>query len=312
MALVNKIFWGIAAAEALFFLIAVTLTLNQSGQNPDGGKEMGIVFGGILPFLILCVISLIYWRTRSSAVHIVLLIAVIVPAAMLAAQWLSGPLMDRDIAVGGYLYDDSRMKSFVAAVARLNETKVRQLAPGIDVDKPGANGVTPLRFAIEQVDRPGQTPEQTAARIEMIRVLLSLGAKADRALPTACRSPHSESMQVLLDAGANPNAKDEEGSPAFFACLSAPSGGLQSLHMLAAKGADFNALDGEGIGVLIRAATFSEWEAMLYFLEQGVKDTSKLNGKNAAAMINQAIVDDKQNGRETSPALARLVAKLNP
>jgi hypothetical protein len=226
VAVINKIFWAIAAAEALFFVIAVWLTVNQSGQNPDGGKGMGIVFGGVLPFLILCIISLIYWRTKAPAVHIVLLIAVIVPAVMLAEQWLSGPLMDRDIAVGGYLYKDSKMKKFVAAVANLNVQNVRAMAPGIDVNTPGANGETPLKFAIEKVDNAADTQEQTAARIEMIRVLISLGAKPDSALAYACRSRHSESTEVLLAAGANPNAKDEEGVPAFFSCLSAPSGGI--------------------------------------------------------------------------------------
>ncbi len=270
---------------------------------------MGIVFGGLLPFLILCIISLIYWRTKAPAVHIVLLIAVIVPAVMLAEQWLSGPLMDRDIAVGGYLYKDSKMKKFVAAVANLNVQNVRALAPAIDVNTPGANGETPLKFAIERVDNPG---DQLVARIEMIRVLISLGAKPDSALAYACRSPHSETTEVLLAAGANQNATDEEGAPAFFSCLSAPSGGLASLRLLAAKKADFNSLDAEGVGVLIRAATFSEWDVMLYFLDQGVKDTSKLNGKSAADMVNQAILDDKQNSREISPSLARLTARLNP
>jgi ankyrin repeat protein len=115
----------------------------------------------------------------------------------------------------------------------------------------------------------------------------------------------------LLDAGANPNYKDEQGTPAFFSCLSTHSGGLESLRLLAQKGADFNALDAEGAGILIRAATFSEWEVMEFFLERGVKDTATLSGKNAAAMINQAIQDDNQNSREISPALAGLAAKLN-
>ena len=47
MALVNKIFCGLAAAGALFFVIAVVLTFSQIGQNPDGGKGMGIVSGGL-------------------------------------------------------------------------------------------------------------------------------------------------------------------------------------------------------------------------------------------------------------------------
>ena len=311
MALVNKIFCGLAAAGALFFVIAVVLTFSQIGQNPDGGKGMGIVSGGLLPFLLLGIISFVFWKTNSPILHIILLIAVIVPAVLLVEQWLSGPLMDRDIAVGGYLYKDPAMRKFVASVANLDVKKARELAPRVDVNAPGENGVTPLKFAIDRVDNSGDKPERMAARLDMIRLLLTLGAKPDSALPNACGSNHSEITGILLDAGANPNYKDELGTPAFYSCLSTHSGGLESLRLLAQKGADFNALDAEGAGILIRAATFSGWEVMEFFLDHGVKDTATLNGKNAAAMINQAIQDDKQNSREISPALAGLAAKLN-
>ncbi|HEY4815303.1 MAG TPA: hypothetical protein VIH58_11525, partial [Chthoniobacterales bacterium] len=148
MALVNKIFCGLAAAGALFFVIAVVLTFSQIGQNPDGGKGMGIVSGGLLPFLLLGIISFVFWKTNSPILHIILLIAVIVPAVLLVEQWLSGPLMDRDIAVGGYLYKDPAMRKFVASVANLDVKKARELAPRVDVNAPGENGVTPLKFAI--------------------------------------------------------------------------------------------------------------------------------------------------------------------
>jgi len=310
-ALVNRIFWGVAAVEALFFVVVFVLTAAQSGPNPDGGKGMALVFGIILPLLVLSVVSLIYWRTSSRTLHIILLIAALVPAVVLAGQWIRGPLMDRDIAVGGYLYQDPKMKQFVAAVANLNVEKVRELAPRIDVNAPGQNGVTPLNFAVEKVDSAGDTPEETARRMAMVRLLLSLGAKPDSALLKACAAKNSEIAGVLLDAGANPNYKDEEGTPVFFFCPLSGSDGFARLRLLAAKGADFNALDAKGAGVLIQAATFREWEAMLFFLELGVKDTARVNGKNAAAMVTQGIADDKQNSREVSLALRQLDSKLN-
>jgi hypothetical protein len=311
MALVNKIFWGLAAVEAVFFVVAFVITATASGPNPDGGRGMALIFQIALPFLILGVVSLIYWKTNSAALHIILLIVVIVPVVVLAGQWMRGPLMDRDIAVGGYLYKDPAMKKFVAAIANLNTGAVRELAPRIDVNAPGENGVTPLKFAIEKVDSPGTVPEQLAARLEMIRVLLSLGAKPDSALPIACGANHEEITGILLDAGANPNYKDEEGTPAFFFCGAGSSGGLQGLRLFAQKGTDFNALDAKGESALIRAATFSKWELMLFFLEQGVKDTPSPRGKTAASMVAGAIAEDKQNSRETAPALRQLDSKLN-
>jgi hypothetical protein len=303
VAVINRIFWSIAAIEALFFVIAFVYTANERGQNTDGGKGMALIFQIALPFLILGVVSLLYWKTSSPTLHIILLIAAIIPAVVLAGQWIRGPLMDRDIAVGGYLYKDPAMSKFVAAVANLDVSKIRQLAPGIDINMPGENGVTPLKFAIEKT-----TNDATPSRLDMIRLLLALGAKPDPALPNACATS-PETARILLDAGANPNYKDAEGDPAFFSCLSSSSG-LEALRLLAQKGADFNMLDGKGESVLIRAATFSQWNVMLFFLEQGVKDVATPRGKTAASMVAQALVDDKQNSRETSPALAQLAAKL--
>jgi hypothetical protein len=252
-----------------------------------------------------------FWKTNSSVLHIILLIVVIIPAALLAGQWIRGPLIDRDIAVGGYIYDDPRMKAFVAAVSRLDAQKVRGLAPQIDVNAAGQNGVTPLKFAIDKLDTTGETGDVKAKGIEMIRLLLALGAKPDSALKDACASNNSEIVGVLLDGGANPNAKDEEGTPAFFFCSGDPSG-LARLRLLSQKGAYFDARDPKGEGALNRAATFSQWDKMLLFLELGVKDTALLNGKNAAAMVQQAIADDKQNSREASPALRQLASTLSP
>src|ERR1700722_702552 len=142
----------------------------------------------------------------------------------------------------------------------------------------------------------------------MIRLLLSLGAKPDGALPHACAAS-PETTGVLLNAGANPNYRGHSLEPAFFSCLSSARG-LESLRLFAQKGANFNALDGNREGVLIRAATFSQWNVMLFFLDQGVQDVATPSGKTASSMVAQALVDDKQNSRETSPALKELAARL--
>jgi ankyrin repeat protein len=171
--------------------------------------------------------------------------------------------------------------------------------------------VTPLKFAIEKLETAGDSPDAKAQRLDMVRLLLSLGAKPDSALKDACASNNSEIIGVLLEGGVNPNAKDEEGTPAFFFC-EGDAAAVEKLRLLAAKGADFNALDAKGEGALIRAATFSQWEKMLFFVDHDVRDTARVNGKNAAARVAQAIEDDKQNSRETSPALRQLAAKLSP
>jgi hypothetical protein len=304
---VNKLFWGIAAVETAFFVVAFVMTANEGGHN-DGGKGMALVFQIGLPFLLLAIVSLIYWRTSSPVLHAILLIVLVVPIVLLAGQWMRGPLMDRDIAVGGFIYKDSKMKSLVAAVSKMDETNVRRLAPEVDVNAVGELGMTPLKFAIEKVD--SAAPEQVAARMDMIRVLLSVGAKPDSALPTACGARHDEITQVLLEAGANPNYKDDEGTPAFFFCGAGKPGSLTGLGFFADKGADFNAVNAQGESALIYAATFSQWEKMLFLLDHGAKDTPAPNGKTAAGIVADAMAADKQNSRDTVAALRELAVRF--
>jgi hypothetical protein len=283
------------------------MTVTQARQNPDGGREMSIAFGAVLPFLILGIASLIYWKTNSPALHIVLLVVVTIPTVWLASRWISEPFLARSAEAGGWIYKDSQLKAFVAAISDGDSKRVRELAPRVDVNASGDMGITPLKFAIDKTANAG---DKTPARLEMIRLLLSLGAKPDTALPNACASNNSETTKALLDAGADPNYKDVEGTPAFFSCLATYDGARESLRLLAAKGTDFNARDAKGEGVLTRAATFSAWPVVLYFVDLGVKDVPSPNGKTLSAMVMQALADDKQNSRETSPALKELAAKL--
>ena len=60
MALVNKIFRAIAAIEALFFLIAFLMTLQDPRGSDSGGREMSLIFGIILPSLVLGLVSVSY------------------------------------------------------------------------------------------------------------------------------------------------------------------------------------------------------------------------------------------------------------
>jgi hypothetical protein len=306
VSLLNKIFWAVVAVEALFFVIAFVLTANESGHS-DGGKEMSLGFQIGVPFLILGVACLIYWKTHSPALHVVLLLLVSVPLVLLAAHWMRTSAVESDAEAGGWVFEDPSLKQFLAAVSNLDEKKVREMALRVDVNAAGESGWTPLKWAVKNVVDAGNKMQPTAPGIAMVRLLLSLGAKPDPALSNACASNHGEVTGILLDAGANPNYKEEDGTPAFFSCLKwARSGELESLRLLAAKGADFNALDPKGEGALLMAAIFSKWDSALFLLEQGVKDAPAPDGKTALAQVTKAM----ENQLQVPANLQQLAAKL--
>src|SRR5271156_1194630 len=50
VSVVNKIFWSLAALEAVFFVAAFILTAMEGGPNPNGGKGMALIFQIAVPF----------------------------------------------------------------------------------------------------------------------------------------------------------------------------------------------------------------------------------------------------------------------
>jgi hypothetical protein len=276
MAIVNKIFWVIAALEAAFFVVAFVMTLNASG-HADGGKEMSLIFQIGLPFLVLGIVSLIYWKTNSPTLHIILLIAMTAPLALLANQWITHFTDPRKFATGSGIFDDRTLSKLLAAIYDLDTKKVRELASRVDINAVGdgelagsigSGDVTPLGFAAQKLGRAGETAGQTAARVEMMKLLLSLGARPGPALKYACASANADAVGLLLDAGADPNllvAQFEKKQPVFYSCLSS----IENLRLLASKGGKFDLPSADGTAAIQTATMFGNWDAALFFLDHG-------------------------------------------
>jgi hypothetical protein len=295
VAIVNKIFWTIAALEAAFFIVAFVMTLNESGHN-DGGREMALAFQIALPFLVLAVVSLIYWKTDSLTLHVILLIATTVPVALLAKQWITHFTDPRKFATGSGIFGDRTLSKLLAAIYDLDTKKVRELASRVDINavgdgelasSTGSRDVTPLGFAAQKLGQAGETADQTAARVEMMKLLLSLGAKPDPALKYACASNNADAVRLLLDAGANPNllvAQFEKKQPVFYSCLSS----LENLRLLAAKGAKFDLPSADGTAAIQTAAMFGNWDAALFFLDHGANlEAVSPDGKTVRAHVEE-------------------------
>ncbi|KAK1834948.1 ankyrin repeat-containing domain protein [Podospora conica] len=130
----------------------------------------------------------------------------------------------------------------------------------------------------------GQTPLLTAlssVRVEACRVLLDGGALPDlggtgpsktgtllQALKIHGASdyerPGWELLQLLLASGADPNAKDGEGSPVLFVSHS-----LRVYELFLDSGCDVNLVDREGRGPLHHAATLGRDDLISLFLSRG-------------------------------------------
>ncbi len=70
-------------------------------------------------------------------------------------------------------------------------------------------------------------------------------------LITASRAGHTERVKALLASGADVNAKDKDGVPAFM--VAAMNGHTETVKALMAAGADVNAKDNNGDTALMVA-----------------------------------------------------------
>jgi len=134
------------------------------------------------------------------------------------------------------------------------------------------------KAAVNITDSRGTTPLMQAAAIgssAALKILLDAGANVNArngleitALIYGASDP--EKVKLLVAAGADVNAKSKIGRTALIVAAGHP-GGTETVRLLLSKGADSKAKDGGGSTALIEAARANEIEAVRTLLGQPVE-----------------------------------------
>ncbi len=330
MSRMGKIFWILLITDTIppiGYGLYILFDAIRSNQRLSTLHPFVYLFIAV-PLFLSAILALAYRNARSASSHWILLALVALPFVVVPYIFGSDYLDQRSEDAGARIYTDSAHTKLLAAIYAQDSNKVREMAAQMDINAvspdSGQNRTyTPLKFAVEKFAAAANDgkdkDDQRHRRLEMVRLLLSLGAKPNPALEAACRAAHPEALSLLLDAGADPNYKERAATiahgpnaaePAFYGCFNYQAS-LENLKLLAARGANFLLPDRYGNSTVMAAFACSRWEMVLYLHEHGVPLVWQGDRAWVDSMIKSALEQAKQNGREPSEELKKIIDLLN-
>lgn len=307
------LFWSFVAIDVAALVLFGLLALAAAGPSRTN-PVAALVVPFLVPAAILVGAIVLFVNSQSALLRTV---AVVIAAA---------PVL---ITVGGHLGMLSKLREFrdesgelrqfrsqelrdlEAAVTRGDAAAVAAAASGVDLDTPSLSGATVLVLALRRLQ---QAPE----RIDVVRALIAAGADPNVAhveLPLqpaigATRVCGVEPVQLLLDAGANPNAIGESGDPAFF---TAGGGGVDVavMRLLVERGADVQVRGSNGRSVVVLAAQTRNWPVLELLLQLGAPWRDQL-GRVGVPFLDHMESEARREpqGEEDRAALARVMELL--
>jgi ankyrin repeat protein len=187
-------------------------------------------------------------------------------------------------------------------VVACDTAALQRLAPGVDINAGGQEGITLLGLAVE---RAFEQPEcAQGSRLAVVKQLLALGAKADSGLDSALKIDDIAFLTTLLDAGANPNQRTQFDQPILFGRLSALP--VASMNLMIERGVDVNAVS-YGNSLSFELALKRRWDLLALIIEHGADAYKRRDdGRYAANEIAEQIVNLEKEGKELPADLLRV------
>jgi len=310
MSRLSPLFWTVATLDALLLAVFLVISLRQ-GSHGDGGREMAIFFFIVVPSLVLLAAGLLFHYGSSTLAKGIALFIVAVPGLFFAKTQIDNLLIDRrieaDRAGVGY-FSGEAMRAMGAAVVNRDVATLLRIGPSVDVNTAGDRGMTLLALAIDS-DHPRPAGRVEGDELPVVRALLSLGAHPDAGLDSASKRDTPELLALLLDAGANPNLRTDDGEPLVFKWKSVLK--PANLRLLAEHGLDLNSVSYED-PLPVVLTIYRRWDLLAVLIELGADTTRpRPDGRNVAGELTSQIAEETAAGREPPADLLRAKALLD-
>jgi hypothetical protein len=270
------ILWLAAGAYGIVGVLTITGALGGSPEA-DSLSRAYIVFGSLFLMIgvMVAVATFFANKWRGWLIVAALILCLGLPLGLFAAFWIDmekGEVHRRqteeEVRSGRYDFGDQPALLAVAqAISANDQDAIRAAAKALpDLQAPGRDGTTLLYFAVTQ---SWQRPQL----VESVKTLLSLGADPNytnghRDSFALANAVHGSArlLQSMLDAGGNPNTRDEFGRPIIL--MNWYLGYYENdqrarLDLLLDRGADINATMPQS------ESEFADYTLLLYRTRMG-------------------------------------------
>ncbi len=215
--------WLAAGAYGVVGVLTITGALGGS-READSLSRAYIVFGSLFLMIGVMAAGATFFanKWRGWLIVAALILCLGLPIVLFAAFWIDmekGEVhrrqMEEEVRSGRHAFGDQPTLLAVAqAISANDQDAIRAAAKAVpDLQAPGRDGTTLLYFAVTQ---SWQRPQLA----EAVRTLLSLGADPNytNGKPNSfamANAVHASApvLRAMLEAGGNPNARDEFGRP---------------------------------------------------------------------------------------------------
>lgn len=290
-----KTLWLINAA---LFLLAVGAAVMISGQDAAGRAilwffpvAMGVGLGGS-------------WLLERAGIHKGAVALGFIAPLLVSIVFLSmgrSLLGDRKERRGASSWADKNQQTLALAISQGDTAAIRAAARTADVNAIGADGTTPLLFAV-------------SSNPKIVPLLLELGANPNLAAEGTI-SPLARALTALdpaftalLDAGASPNGDGANtGVPMLFYAIE--SGREDRAEQLIAHGADIRLLDAQGRTALMAAAQQRQWKTARTLLAKGADRTIVSRNGATLASILEGTTSTTENDADYTAFMAELAGR---
>ena len=179
---------------------------------------------------------------------------------------------------------DGRMLEMAQAIQSNDMARLRQLAVGQNLNQPGRQDMSLLWFAMQpdQLNTEAVKTLVSLGADPAANPIKDFGSPLDYVFMSR-KSPGDTTglklLQAMLDGGMSPNKTEPDGTTLLQMAAGPGSASLAIIQLLLQRGADINARDSLGRTALYQSITADHTDIALYLVQHGAKwDTYTVNG----------------------------------